>query len=337
MDNMAGQPTTILVTGGTGFVGSHLVERLLSLGYNVRCLLRYPDKRRWLADLPVEVTPGDITVPESLSQAVQGADAVVHAAALLKAKSSEDFYRFNVEGTHNLLEACAKAPTPPRRFVYLSSVAAAGPAPPDRPITVSDPPHPITLYGRSKLQGEQEVSGFKVALETVIIRPSAVFGPRDRGIFLYFKTVALWRFKPFFGSSYNLLSVIYIKDLIEALICALTIAKERLPKHPLFVADPQVYTWAQVVADMEKALQRKALTVVIPAPIVSMVAAISELFSGKSIGTFNREKAKEMLASSWWCDVQPAIDHLDWHSVTPIDQAIQQTVDWYREQGWIRS
>jgi nucleoside-diphosphate-sugar epimerase len=336
MGNMANQPRTVLVTGGTGFVGSHLVERLLSLGYTVRCLLRYPDKRRWLTHLPIEVAPGDITIPETLPQAMQGVDAVVHAAALLKAKSSEEFHRFNVQGTRNLLEACAKAPTPPRRFVYLSSVAAAGPAPPDRSITASDSPHPITNYGKSKLQSEQEVAGFKDAVETVIIRPSAVFGPRDRAIFLYFKTIATWRIKPFFGSSFNLLSVIYIADLVEALICALTAPKEQLPDYPLFVADPQVYTWAQIVADMEKALQRKALTVVIPGPIVSIVAAISELFSGKNLGTFNREKAREMLASSWWCDVQPAIDRLGWNSVTPIDQAIRHTVDWYRKQGWIK-
>jgi len=328
---------TILITGGTGLIGSHLAERLLSLGYKVRCLLRYPDKRRWLGDLPVDVAPGDITIPSTLPDAVRGVDAVVHAAALLNARSAADFVRFNVQGTRNLLEACAGASPSPTRFVYCSSQAAAGPSPPDRPITVDDPPNPLTEYGKSKLESERVISGFRNTIETVIIRPSAVFGPRDRQVFLYIKVIASWRIKPFFGSPGNLVSVIYVTDLVEALICALVAPGDRLPSYPMFVADPQPHTWAQIAEEMEKSLGCKALPLVIPRPVVEVAAAISELFSGRNLGAFNREKAKEMLASSWWCDPKPAIDHLGWKTVTPLETAIQQTVDWYRSQGWIKA
>jgi len=334
---MASPSKTILITGGTGLIGSHLAERLLSLGYKVRCLLRYPDKRRWLGDLPVEVAPGDITIPSTLPDAVRGVDAVVHAAALLNARSADDFVRFNVQGTKNLLDACVNASPSPARFVYCSSQAAAGPSPLDRPMTVDDPANPLTEYGKSKLESERLIAGFRNAIETVIIRPSAVFGPRDRQVLLYFKAIATWRIKPFFGSPANRVSVIYVADLVEALICALVAPADHLPAYPVFVADPQPHTWAHIAETMEKALGRRALPLVIPRRVIAAAATISELFSGRKVSVFNREKAREMLASSWWCDPKPAIDHLGWKTVTPLKTAIQQTVDWYRSQGWIKT
>ena len=325
----------VLVTGGTGFVGSHLVEQLLSQGYSVRCLLRYPDKRRWLGNLPVEVIQGDITVPDSLPKAVEGIDTVLHVAGLTKAKSLEDFYHFNGTGTRNLLEACVNAASPPRRFVYCSSQAAAGPSPPGRPLTGRDSPHPLTDYGKSKLEGEQEVVKIGSALETVIIRPSAVFGPRDVDIFIYFKTLAKWRIKPFFGSSRNLLSLVYVKDLVEALILAITVPKSQIPVEPLFVADPKPHTWAEVTSAIEKAVGHRCLPMVFPRPLVTLVATISETIAGRNPNAFNRQKAKEMLATSWWCDVKPMMDSLGWKTITPLEKAMQDTVTWYREQGWI--
>jgi dihydroflavonol-4-reductase len=325
----------VLLTGGTGLVGSHLAERLLELGYQVRCLLRYPNRRRWLSDLPVEVAPGDVTVPNTLPHAIQGVDAVVHAAALTTARNPDDYYIANAQGTANLLQACIEASPQPKRFLYCSSQAAAGPAPPGRALTASHPPNPITDYGKSKLQGEREVAKVADAMETVIIRPTAVFGPRDTEIFLYVKTMAKWRIKPFFGSSKHILSLIYVKDLVEALICALQVPQPKLPKQPLFVADPQPRTWANVTAIIEQALGYKTLPVSMPAFLVTAVAALAEITSGRQPSTFNRQKAREMLAPSWWCDPQPTIESLGWNSITPLPEAIQATVQWYRQQQWI--
>jgi nucleoside-diphosphate-sugar epimerase len=325
----------VLVTGGTGFVGSHLVEQLLSQGYSVRCLLRYPDKRRWLGNLPVEVVQGDITVPDTLPKAVHGVEGVVHAAGLTKAKSISDYYHFNGAGTGNLLEACLNSPSPPRRFVYCSSQAAVGPAPSGRALTPSDLPHPLTDYGKSKLEGEYAVAEVGTGIETVILRPAAVFGPRDVDIFLYLKTLAKWRIKPFFGSSRNLLSLIYVKDLVDALMRALEVPSSRLPTSPLFVANPNPYTWAEVAASIEKALGHRCIPVVFPRPMVKAVATFSEIFAGRDPDAFNRQKAKEMSAASWWCEVQSTTDSLGWKAKTPLDEAIRSTVAWYREQGWI--
>ena len=327
----------VLVTGGTGFVGSHLVEQLLFQGYSVRCLLRYPDKRRWLGNLPVEVVQGDITLPNTLPKAVEGVESVLHVAGLTKAKSPKDFYHFNGIGTRNLLEACVNTTSLPWRFVYCSSQAAAGPSPLGRAMTGKDSPHPLTDYGKSKLEGEQEVAKIGSAIETVIIRPSAVFGPRDTDIFIYFKILAKWRIKPFFGSSRNSLSLVYVKDLVEALILALTVPKSQIPSEPLFVADPKPYTWAEVTSAIEKAIGHRCFPIVFPCPLVTAIATISEIIAGRNPNAFNRQKAKEMLATSWWCDVKPTMDALDWKTITPLEKAMQDTVNWYREQGWIAS
>jgi nucleoside-diphosphate-sugar epimerase len=332
---MADSPNKILVTGATGLVASHLVERLLAKQYTVRCLLRYPDRRKWLGDLPVEVIKGDITDPETLPPAVDGIDALIHCAALTIAPTPKDYYRFNTEGTKNLLEACLKLPNPPK-FVFCSSQAAAGPSPPGRPRTAKDTPQPITDYGKSKLQAEQLLMDAGNAIETVIIRPPAVFGPRDKDIFLYFKTIANWKIKPFFGSRHHLISVVYVEDLVEALILAMSVPQNRLPNEPLFVADPKPYTWSEIASHITQTLNTKALPITIPKPIVWLTAAINELVSGKSTA-FNRQKAKEMLASSWWCDPTPAMESLNWNTTTPLPEAISKTTQWYREQGWMKA
>ena len=328
---------TVLITGGTGLVGSFLAEKLLSSGYNVRCLLRYPDKRRWLGDLPVEVVPGDVTKPETLPQAVAGVDSVVHCAALTKAKSVKDFYVFNTQGAVNLYRASIESSPPPNRFVFVSSQAAVGPTKKNHPTTAHDTPNPITDYGKSKLQAEQEILRIQGGTKVVIIRPTAVFGPRDRDIFIYIKTMVNWRIKPFFGSSQHQLSLIYVHDLVDALTKAIQAPSEHLTSTPLFVADPTPYTWAEVTNAMEQTLGHKTIPILLPAFLVTAIAAISELFAGKNPGAFNRQKAAEMLAESWACDVQPTMNSLGWNHITPLQNAINETILWYREHRWIKS
>jgi len=185
-------PTTarhVLVTGGSGFIGSHLVEILLAQGHAVRCLLRDPGRPRWLAGLPVEIQRGDCTDPASLISAVQGVEQVFHLAGVTRARRRRDYFLHNLRGTGNLLRACATADNPPRRFVFLSSQAAAGPSRDGRPLTEDDAPAPLTAYGLSKLAAEKAVLGYAHRLPTVVLRPSTVYGPRDRDFLEYLQWV----------------------------------------------------------------------------------------------------------------------------------------------------
>ena len=180
----------VLVTGSTGFIGSHLVELLLQKGCRVRCLIRKTSDLQWLKDLPVEFVEGDIADPPSLARAVRGVEYIYHSAGLTKARTEDQYFRANAGGTRSLLEAARDVAPGLKRFLFLSSQTAAGPSPTITPITEEFPPRPITTYGRSKLQGEKECLSVSGRVPVTICRAPAVYGPRDKDVFEFFHTVS---------------------------------------------------------------------------------------------------------------------------------------------------
>jgi nucleoside-diphosphate-sugar epimerase len=176
-----------LVTGGQGFVGSHLCERLVAQGHCVRVLARPSSDLRHLSGIEVEVVRADVTEPAGLPSAVAGCDVVFHVAGALKGLRERDFFRVNADGTRNLVGAAVVAEPRLARFVYVSSLAAAGPSPGgSTPRTEEMPPEPLTWYGRSKLAGERAVRAV-AGLNWTIVRPAIVFGPREHDLLRYFR------------------------------------------------------------------------------------------------------------------------------------------------------
>ncbi|MDH3282517.1 MAG: NAD(P)-dependent oxidoreductase, partial [Gammaproteobacteria bacterium] len=233
---------TVLVTGGGGFIGSRLVRGLLDRGYAVRCLVRSEPEQSPLRHYPVELVRGDITRPETLPAAVSGVDSVIHAAGVSWGCRAADFFRHNADGTRNLLGACAAAGGI-RRFVHVSSQAAAGPAGPFRPAREDDPPRPVSVYGLSKLAAERHVTAFRAHLSCLIVRPSAVYGPGDRA-FLQFFRLAQRGFLVDFGTGARHLSLCYVDDLVGGLIASLDSQKPAGSVY--FMADPEPYAWRTV-------------------------------------------------------------------------------------------
>ena len=180
-----------LVTGATGFVGSHLAEALRRRGDEVTALVRSPAKAAALGPLGVRVLPGGLDDPDSLARAAEGQDVVFHVAGLVAARDEAEFLRVNRDGTAGLVAAAARARV--GRFVYVSSMAAGGPADRGRPLTGTEPPNPVTAYGRSKLAGETAVKAG--SLPWVIMRPPTVYGPRDREVLKVFR-MARWGVAP---------------------------------------------------------------------------------------------------------------------------------------------
>lgn len=209
---MTDDSSKALVTGANGFVGSHLVEALLHRGYRVRCLVRKTSNLRWLSGLNVEYVYCDIAEKDSLRDAVRGVDFVFHCAGLTKARNREEYFKANAEGTKNLVEVCLKHNPELKRFVYVSSQAAVGPGSDEKPLNEEAPCRPVTHYGESKLEGEKIVLAYVSRLPITIVRPPAVYGPRDTDILGFFK-VANSRFRVSFGLGQSFLSLVYVKDL----------------------------------------------------------------------------------------------------------------------------
>ncbi len=179
----------VLITGATGFIGSHLAEELHRKGYKLRCLVRKTSNLRWLKHLPIEYIYGDLFDAEMLRRSVEGVDYVYHVAGVTKAKNREEYFRGNHLGTRNLLDAVREVKPDLKRFILVSSLAAVGPSLNGQPVDETTHYHPITSYGESKMEAEKECLQLTDSIPVTVVRPPAVYGPRDKDIFAFFDTM----------------------------------------------------------------------------------------------------------------------------------------------------
>ncbi|MEX2571852.1 MAG: NAD-dependent epimerase/dehydratase family protein [Gemmatimonadota bacterium] len=321
-----------LVTGATGFIGRHLVDQLADRGWQIRALVRASSDVRHLEQVGAQLATGDLASADSLARAADGCDTVFHLAAVTAARSEGVYRRANVEGVETLVGAILASSRPPRRLVYLSSYAACGPATPGQLRPREAPPAPLTAYGRTKLAGEG-VAKTAIAndVQVLIIRAPAVYGPGDRALLPYFRLVR-WGLAPEPGGAERQLHLLFAPDLASALRRAAD-----APTGTFAVAEPVVHRWSDVVSAMASALGRRPLRFALPAPLLRSAAAATEAigrFSGRAV-PFNREKAEEMLAPAWTCDLSGMKELLPAEQVTPLARGIEQTVRWYIRQGWL--
>ena len=320
--------TDTLITGATGFVGSHLVEALAARGARARALVRETSDTSLLRAHGFETVVGSLRDEASLRRAVAGTRTVLHLAAATRALDAETFHRINAQGTARLVSAM-EAEAGSARLVYLSSMAAAGPAR-NGPVEPDDEPRPLTAYGRSKLAGEEAVLGS--ALDAAVIRAPAVYGPGDRDLLTFFR-IARWGVLPVIGPADRRIQLIHVADLAGALLAA---ADARGASGVYHAAEPRAYAWDEVLSMVADAVDRGGVRVPVPGAVVKAAATISEGISRvtRRPVIFDREKARELLAE-WLCETDTARQELGFEASVPLAGGLQETAAWYRANGWL--
>jgi nucleoside-diphosphate-sugar epimerase len=314
-------------------VGGHLVEALLADGQDVRCLLRQSSNTRWLEGLPVDRVTGRLEDVEALAASASGVDTVYHLAAVTKAPDRETYYRVNAEGTARLAEVCGRRATPPR-FVYVSSTAAVGPSRPGDAVCEEDECNPVTDYGRSKLEGEREVAKRADRLPFAIVRPPAVFGPRDRDMLSFFWFVNRG-IKPVITGPERILSVIFVKDLVRGILLA---GKSNALNETFNIAYDEPVKWGEFTDTIAEVLGKKTIRIPVPPAVLWGAAAVNE-FGNALLGKttiFNRQKVREMRQVSWVCDTGKSLRTLGYKPEFTLRESIEITARWYQENGWLR-
>ena len=319
------------VTGGTGFVGAHLVRALLDRGDEVTCLVRNPARAQAQGWTAVRTVPGDLADDNALRRGCDGADVVFHVAGAIAALDAADFMAKNRDATANVLEAAQESP--PRRFLYVSSRAAAGPNSPGRPADETHPATPATDYGRSKLAAEGLVRA--APFPWTIVRPPVVYGEWDREVLKVFRAARIG-VAPVFAGGRQELSVIYAGDLARALIAAATApaAQGRL----YYAAHPESVTSGAFVRAIGHAAGRARVRLV-PIPdvvargLLGIVGGVAHLAGRVTI--LSADKANEFLAPAWTCRSDAITRDTGWKAGVSLQDGLRRTAEWYREKGWI--
>ena len=320
--------STAFVTGGTGFVGSHLIEVLLRLGHRVRALARSPKKAESLGISNVEWVAGDLRSVEALGRGAEGADVVFHVAGLVAARSMAEYLEVNRAGTARVLAASPAG----ARFVLVSSLAAGGPSTPGRPLEGNEPPRPVSNYGRSKLAAEDLVRAG--SLPWVIVRPPAVYGPRDTEMLRLFKA-AMMGLAPVFGTGDQQLSMVYGPDLAEAIAAAgLSAAAEGTILYP---AHPEVITSADTLRTIGAACGKGVTILPIPNPIAQVILQVTGAaarIAGRAT-LLTPDTGTEFFQTAWTCSPATIERVTGWKAQHDFKSGTAATAAWYRQQGWL--
>jgi dihydroflavonol-4-reductase len=326
---------TILITGATGFIGSHIAERLHAGGHALRAIVRRSSDRKWVARLPIEYREGDYADAAFLRKAVEGVAMIYHVAGVTKSKTKEGYFEGNHLVTRNLLAATVDANPGLARFVHVSSGAAVGPAAPGGSVDETTPFHPITTYGVSKMEAEKECLRAMEKLPVTIVRPPAVYGPRDTDVLEFFSAMRKG-IHPLIGFGEKRVSLIHAHDLADGIILAGT--HPRAAGGTYFISSARGYTWHEVGNVTAAVMGRKVLRVRIPEWCVYVLGAMAQFAAmfGSKPAVLNLEKARDVVQDAWVFDGTKAERELGFREKLSLEDGVRGTLEWYRAEGWLK-
>ncbi|HKQ08501.1 MAG TPA: NAD-dependent epimerase/dehydratase family protein [Blastocatellia bacterium] len=331
---MTSKQGVVLVTGATGFVGSHVVDRLLEGGRAVRCLVRRSSNLRYLKDPRLEFAEGGLDDATDWQAALRGVDAIYHVAGLTFARRAKDYFEVNQRGTERLLAAALKHRDQIKRFVLVSSLAAIGPSRDGTPVDEDAPPTPITPYGQSKLMGEEALRAVGDLLPYAIVRPPAVYGPRDYALLELFKAIERGMM-PMIGRYDKRVSLVHARDLAAGIILAGE--SEQAVGRAYFISSDKVYSMRELAASIAEMMGRRARQLAIPRPLAFGVALAAEGLSAltRKPPVINRDKVRDLSERCWGCSIERAKRELGYNPQVPINEGLRETIDWYKREGWL--
>ncbi len=327
----------ILITGASGFIGSFIVEEALKRGFETWAAVRKSSSREWLKDERIHFIELNLSSKAQLVEQLRGMDFdyVVHAAGVTKCLNKADFHRINTEGTKNLAEALLEVKMPLKRFVFVSSLSIFGAIKEQEPyeeIRESDTPQPNTEYGRSKLEAEQFLA--TTTLPYIILRPTGVYGPREKDYFIMAKSI---KGHSDFAVGYKRqdITFVYVKDVVQAVFLALDKGENG---RQYFLSDGEVYQSTTFSDLIHEELGRPWwIRTTAPVWVLRIVTFFGE-YIGRMTGkvtALNNDKYNILKQRNWRCDIQPAIDELGYQPTVKLEQGVKETIQWYKEHGWL--
>lgn len=334
----------VLVTGGSGFVASHLVDRLVERGYRLRLLVRTTSRLQWierhLRTGQIELAYGDVSDKATCAGACVGVRGVFHFAALVRARTAREYFAANAQGTRNLAEARAERGLPGGFFVYCSSMAAGGPGfaieqDPEPVRTESDPSVPITAYGQSKLDGElalRDVAEAHGLYRHVILRAPVIYGPRDDGVLLLFKALK-FGILPLPSPPSARFSMMHVQDLVDAAVTS----AEGSVRGTYYLNDGEVHTWPEVGEKAGALMDVQPRAIRIPRALTYVMALGAEglgWVTGRA-PVLSRSKARDLQQAHWVVSSEKARRTWGFDPMISIEQGLEDTLLWYRQNQWL--
>lgn len=315
----------IVITGASGFIGSHIAQAAADAGHEVWCAVRRTSSRKWLTDKRLHFVEMGFGDREAILRALMpiAPDAVVHAAGATKCRRRKDFFAINAEGTRSLCQALASLPKRPR-LVMMSSLSA------DNCIYKLAQGEP-TAYGASKFKAETIVR--RSGLPFVILRPTGVYGPRERDYLMMFRSIRR-HIDIAAGFGEQRLTFVYVDDLVQAVLLSLT--SEEALGHGLNISDGCEYTSREFSEYIKKALGCKALRVTVPLWLLRVVCEIGEIYNRLGgLTTLNRDKYAILSQRAWRCKIGVTRELLGYEPQVGLEEGVRRCAEWYKEHKWL--
>lgn len=319
-----------LISGATGFVGSHLADTLHVKGFEVSCLVRPTSDRRWIRDKPFHRLEVDYYSVDHLERAMKGITHIFNVAGVVTSHDDREYFRGNWGVTHNLMLAAQRNPDKIERFVHVSSLAAVGPSKQGEPVDEKTPCAPVSEYGRTKLMAENEVLAAKDRIPVTVIRPPIVYGPRDQGMLVIYKMVKKG-IVPRVGAK-RLLSLVSVYDLCNGL--ARAAVEKAAAGEVYFVTDDRIFSFDYLVQVMSYAMKKKVKRVNIhPRVAGGIMGGIAGVFSLLGIKTMiTKDKAAEATQLNWVCSGKKFAKQFDFPIQVRLEEGLTDTIRWCLEQ-----